>query len=469
MKRVLLALALLGMMTLPAMAQEDPDAAVLSAGVLILHAPPGLAFSSDEPVGGWCDPALWTTTCETQVNTIPLYDEAAYTWYIISAFYAPTTFKAIEYGVDYTGAFSAPLASVLCTPSAALTIEYPATGSWPQDGSGIAIALQGEPYWTGQMMVTGLMAGYVYTSATPFTATLIPMPASNAWAWLSPASIEYEPAAVGVMGFGTPGAAVCPVIPELPQACCIDIYDCVVLMPADCEAQGGVVMDQATCDPNPCPIEPTLACCINIYDCVVLTERACLAQGGVVQTQPTCDPNPCPIRPQECCFGEDCVLLAPAECEFQGGVVYPGFTCAPNPCPHPMACCVGVDCVNVLSADECAGLGGVLYADENCDSFSCPLPAWACCIDFDETCYMYTEAECMAAGGVWNEGMDCANFTCPLWRVCCVGEVCHITNEAGCLELQGEWMPDEMSCDPNPCLITPNDPSSWGTIKSIYR
>ena len=467
MKRVLLALALLGMMTLPAMAQEDPDAAVLGAGVLILHAPPGLAFSSDGPADGWCG-SVWQTTCETQVNTIPLSDEFEYVWYIVSAFYAPTSFKAIEYGIDYSDVYHEPM-SILCTPSAALTIEYPAVGQWPKDNTGISIALQGEPYWTGQMMTSGAIYGFRYTYEAPMTATLIPMQQSGAWCWLSPASIEYPPAAVGVMGWGMPGVPVCPEIPELPQACCLNIYDCVVLFAADCEAQGGVVMDQATCDPWPCPIEPLLACCINIYDCVVLTERACLAQGGVVQTQPTCDPNPCPIRPQECCFGENCVLLAPADCEAQGGAVYPGFTCDPNPCPHPMACCVGPDCVNVLSADECAGLGGVLYAEENCDTFSCPLPAWACCIDFDETCYMYTEAECLAAGGVWNEGIDCANFTCPLWRVCCVGEVCHITNEAGCAELGGEWTPDEVSCDQNPCLITPNDPSSWGTIKSIYR
>jgi len=85
---------------------------------------------------------------------------------------------------------------------------------------------------------------------------------------------------------------------------------------------------------------------------------------------------------------------------------------------------------------------------------------------------MMTADACAAAGGVWYDGMVCesagGDFNCPLWRVCCEGEVCTITTEAGCA---GEWHPEWDSCGPpNPCEEpVPSDPSSWGSIKSIYR
>ena len=59
----------------------------------------------------------------------------------------------------------------------------------------------------------------------------------------------------------------------------------------------------------------------------------------------------------------------------------------------------------------------------------------------------------------------------PIWRVCCEGELCHITTEFGCTGLNGEWHPEWTTCEPDPCDVppVPTDPESWGAIKSVYR
>jgi len=142
---------------------------------------------------------------------------------------------------------------------------------------------------------------------------------------------------------------------------------------------------------------------------------------------------PQPPEPQACCLEDGtCVVVLPDECLGQGGTVYPDLTCDTVVCPQPpeMACCLADgSCVSVFSQTECDALAGVLYADVTCTTpgFTCPQPVAACCFDFDNNCYMQTEADCVAAGGTWYVGMDCASFTCPFWAVCCVGEVCHIT------------------------------------------
>jgi hypothetical protein len=55
-------------------------------------------------------------------------------------------------------------------------------------------------------------------------------------------------------------------------------------------------------------------------------------------------------------------------------------------------------------------------------------------------------------------------------HVCCFDEDCLLLTEADCLATGGEYHPEYSSCTPNPCVgYTPAEPSTWGTIKSIFR
>jgi hypothetical protein len=110
------------------------------------------------------------------------------------------------------------------------------------------------------------------------------------------------------------------------------------------------------------------------------------------------------------------------------GILMPGVECCPS-CT-PAVCCVGEACFVTLP-DECEGMGGVFH------------PEWPDC-------------------GPPNP--------CEYPRfVCCVGEECYITTENECGDMGGEFHPEWVTCDPNPCLPSPAENTSWGTIKAIYR
>jgi hypothetical protein len=69
----------------------------------------------------------------------------------------------------------------------------------------------------------------------------------------------------------------------------------------ECAAAGGMLVDAASCDPNPCaPVPPptgdAVACCVtheNETECEVITTEACTASNGTAMTGTTCEPDPC--------------------------------------------------------------------------------------------------------------------------------------------------------------------------------
>jgi hypothetical protein len=183
----------------------------------------------------------------------------------------------------------------------------------------------------------------------------------------------------------------------------------------------------------PAPPPPTGACCFPDGTCQVLEIDDCTGQGGIYQGDDVpC--NPCP-QPGACCLDNDvCIFVLADECAAQSGdFLGEGIGCGPpNPCePPPVygACCYPDGLCEVVESGTCTGV--YLGDDTDCGPPNpCPQPA-ACCID--HTCYFVLFDECEAMMGVWmGEGTTCA--------------------------------PD------NPCdIFTPADPSSWGTIKAIYR
>lgn len=79
----------------------------------------------------------------------------------------------------------------------------------------------------------------------------------------------------------------------------------------------------------------------------------------------------------------------------------------------------------------------------------CPTPG-VCCL-WDGTCQtMYYAEECHQSGGDWHpEWMTCDPNPCP--GVCCRDMECLILSEEECALSQGTFYPDLYSCDPNPC------------------
>jgi hypothetical protein len=54
--------------------------------------------------------------------------------------------------------------------------------------------------------------------------------------------------------------------------------------------------------------------------------------------------------------------------------------------------------------------------------------------------------------------------------VCCVGQNCYVVTEQECTEMQGVFHPEWDSCGPpNPCAPSPVEPTSWGSVKSLFR
>jgi hypothetical protein len=446
----------------------------LSGGVLIVHHPPGHVYSTDDD---YC--ALFPTLgpadcCLDQVNEYTLSDVAGHMFYIISQFYESKRFRGIELGIEYTELV--PFDWGLCWAGLpGLTIEYPGTGSFPY-ASGTAVAATSTDLdWVGACVATHWIAAYAYTTSAS-QVTLVPSPQTNFIGWLA-ATASYAPDCIGALGLGVAGVYCCSEAPE-PQACCMPDGSCVDVMdPAECDGMGGVLYPDP-CAMTDCPQPQPQACCLQDGSCVDVFDQAeCDALGGVLYPDP-CAMTDCPQPPPEaaCCFPDgSCMMMTADDCATAGGTWYEFEHCDTFQCPiELMACCMpDGSCVDVLSQGECDGMGGVLYPDP-CAMTDCPQPPpeFACCFDFDEACYMMTEADCQTGGGTWYDGMVCSSaggdFDCPMWRVCCEGEVCTITTEAGCA---GVWHPEWDSCGPpNPCEEpVPADPSSWGSIKSIYR
>jgi hypothetical protein len=100
-------------------------------------------------------------------------------------------------------------------------------------------------------------------------------------------------------------------------------------------------------------VDGDVVCCMpddNGPECEDRTADECAAQGGIVLEATSCDPNPCaPVTPPadediQCCLpdngGTECEDRTPAECAVEGGANAGVGTCTPDPCqsiPPPSA------------------------------------------------------------------------------------------------------------------------------------
>lgn len=76
---------------------------------------------------------------------------------------------------------------------------------------------------------------------------------------------------------------------------------------------------------------------------------------------------------------------------------------------------------------------------------------------------VYAGVPCTAE--YWVHATGVAGGVQPAMGACCVGDVCTVTTQAACT---GTYMGDNTVCTPNPCVV-PVEPTSWGTIKNLYK
>ena len=314
MKKVLLALVLLGLGTGVALANPND----LANGVFITHYPPGLLYTTDPT--DWCAryQSLAINSCAQQNPRID-NNQAGAVWYVLAAWNeTDKTWCGTEFGIgSYNPASLTWVANGVC-PASALTIPY---GAWPGPNTGMSLAATGAP-WAGNFTPVYYFGCYAYT------ADLIPL--------------RTHP------NTGFAGFANCLTPPTSYPAVCLG-------------AMGLFRAGTACCAPVPVPH----VCCVGEQCMLVFTQEECAGMGGV--WHPEWDgcgpPNPC-ARPHVCCVGENCYLVLEQECAAMQGVFHPEWdSCGPpNPCALSHVCCVGEDCFLVLE-EECATMQGIFHPE----------------------------------------------------------------------------------------------------------
>lgn len=280
MRRVLLALAVMGLVTGAAYAQD------LTGGVFIAHHTQGLAFTIDTPVGGWCGQCA-LTSCDAQNNDNLGLGTTNWVWFVVAAFLQDSQWCGVEFGLQYNPNVVLTQKGV-CAPGAFLEIPG---DTWPLSGQGVSVVTTDIP-WSGNFKPVYWFAGYAYYG--PGVVQLgdnLGTPGPTAFANCQ--QVEFPADCYGGMGYGTLGVDCCPevVVPD-EWACCL--YD-------------------GTC---------------------ILTQTAdeCMAAGGEWFVGLLCPAVTCPT-PAVCCVEHICYFVHPDECQALGGVLHPEFVdCVDNPC-----------------------------------------------------------------------------------------------------------------------------------------
>ena len=330
MKRVLFALALLGMAVGGANADEND----LFGGALITHYSPDY-ICSDDPCGEFFIYGP-ITHCQEQVTEIMTPDFLEVCWYVVAAFGENKIWCGVQFGFDdYDARIMYFLGADPCyPPDGGLEIKSP---GWPGPLEGTAIVSTGAP-WDGNWLPVYAFKAYAYGYYGSGIVQLIPdptvaIPFGGMGNCASPP--EKWDSALGGMGVNDPGTWVCWEVEE--GACCFGPI-CEMREMQDCIDSGGDWVG-GPCEPNPCEPPPEGACCFDqTSECLVLTEEVCAEYDGRwLGPDTVCEPNPCEGA---CCECQDCHIMLEDDCIAQGWE-WVGGPCDPNPCednpPSPAA------------------------------------------------------------------------------------------------------------------------------------
>jgi hypothetical protein len=333
MKRVLLALALLGLV---AGANADPND--LSDGVLITHAPAGFVYSAGLDYCAEYDAQYAIASCAEQINEMPAlgYPAGETLFYVVAAWNEDKHWCGTEFGIG--SEFAGLWYFVEYGPCLINNLEN-STGGWPGPDQGTAVVATDVP-WDGNFVATYYFIGYGYY------ADIIPLDVDPAMNFAGTGNcdvpaVTWDAVCLGAVGIGgVAGAYCCPPIPQDPEACCFEDGSCMMMLEYDCGVAGGEFYG-GVCEPNPCPQpEEPGACCDEFTgECFFILESDCATIGGLFLGEGIpCEPNPCPQpEPWACCVDiYFCYMLSEYECGLQNGDFQgEGVTCDPDPCPTP--------------------------------------------------------------------------------------------------------------------------------------
>lgn len=328
MKRVLFALALLGVAVGGANAQPSN----LAGGALIAHYDP-MYIWSDAP----CDDYFMypLTTCDDQLNRVDTSTYVEVTWYVIADWdtVEGKVWCGCQFGFSpYDPGIMYFLNATPCyPPDGGLEIASP---GWPGPDEGTAIVATGAA-WEGDMLPQYAFNAYAYGYGSPDVVQLVPDPSvANPFGGFGNCESPPESwdAALGGLGVNMDGTYVCGEPQVEDFVCCVEEECIIVHAEQECIDLGGEFHPEwDNCGPpNPC--ETRAACCLEGV-CTITNQQECDAIGGEFHPEwPECEPNPCPPF-GACCFDQcECIEMYEEECLAQGGI-YVGGPCDPNPCP----------------------------------------------------------------------------------------------------------------------------------------
>jgi len=225
----------------------SPCGSDLSGGLLIVHAPPGLEWTSGQD---WCQrykDEFAMANGDDQVSRIDpdIANEEISVWYVIMGWEDSKEVCGLEFGLgNYDPGIFGFLEWGACTNGG---METPMTG-WPGPNRGTA--LLPDEAWQGSCVAAYWFAGYAYEEG------VIPLavhPTSTEARFTNCAfpSQSWEAGCLASLGILTAGEP-CYEGEGPERACCVGAT-CTLMTYAACETAGGSWLQlTTTCDPNPC-------------------------------------------------------------------------------------------------------------------------------------------------------------------------------------------------------------------------
>lgn len=162
------------------------------------------------------------------------------------------------------------------------------------------------------------------------------------------------------------------------------------------------------------------------------------------------------------CNGE-CVCLdgvAESDCD---GVWVEGVLCGETGCGDTGMCCLPDGGCMETNIEGCYAVDGTFV-----DATTCDIEEGSCCLP-DEECIVTTEECCLLSGGVYGGLADCVSADCTPTGNCCIGWECtpNVMTEADCINAGGEYQGDGTLCVPEACIpkeLNIPTTSEWGLI-----
>ena len=219
-----------------------PDSVNLSGGALIVHAPTGLQYSSDNDYCALYASGLRITNSYEQISRIdPASPEISNVYYVLAAWSEPKTWCQTTFGF---GSYDPALLAF--GPWGTCNAVYSqTTAGWPGPGEGIQVLTTEQGSRNFEPICW--LACYVYAAGqVPLAVYEI----DQATGFANCGAMSFPIDCYGALGLLTDGVDCHPAGEAF--ACCVQTA-CQILSEAECLAAGGIwIAGNAVCDPSTC-------------------------------------------------------------------------------------------------------------------------------------------------------------------------------------------------------------------------